>query len=236
MGGGAMGGGGYGGGMGVGGYGSGSGGYAGERRPMPAAREASYNGSGPPLPSREASLSMGNGRGDGRGGGGVGGVGVGGERGPGCAAPGLLPKSMSVSSSGGTAPTLDRTPSAGGNGAGGASGASFLSAPPLSAQSSMAHEANVAAVEALLPKEEARILRLDEDGKRLGNELVELRFQHCLLEDRALALERELDELGGLLAKSMSDRAHLDENGTLPPPSMMPDEAAHAAAATQPPR
>jgi len=84
------------------------------------------------------------------------------------------------------------------------------------------------AVESLLPAEEVRLLRLNEEGKRMSNELMELRFQHCVLEDKALLYDREIVHLQCLLDKSTADRAFLDAQGVLPPPSMMPSEAAAA--------
>jgi hypothetical protein len=120
--------------------------------------------------------------------------------------------------------TFERFQSANGGSAG-------LGPPKLEAPASLA---SLAAVEALLPPEEVRLLRLSDEGKRLSYELAEMRFHHAAIEDKAGALERELLHLDALITRSAADRAHLEAHGTLPLPSLMPDEAAHAAAAALP--
>ena len=57
---------------------------------------------------------------------------------------------------------------------------------------------------------------------------MELRFKHCLEEDKVLALETEIASLGGAVARSRSDRQHLEKYGTLPPPSSSSPPAAAA--------
>ena len=135
----------------------------------------------------------------------------------------MLP-SVHRSQSTSSMPSFERLQSANGGSAG-------LGPPKLEAQASLA---SLAAVEALLPPEEVRLLRMNEEGKRLSYELAEMRFHHAVLEDKAGALERELLHLDALIKRSAADRAHLEAHGTLPPPSLMPDEAAHAAAAALP--
>ena len=75
-----------------------------------------------------------------------------------------------------------------------------------------------------LPPAEASLLRLSEEAKRLANDLVDLRFRHYEVEDKASALERRQAQLDVLLGRSASDRAYLETNGELPPESHEPSD------------
>ena len=92
-------------------------------------------------------------------------------------------------------------------------------APAMGNPSSSAMAESKAALERALPREEAELLRLSDESKQLANELVEMRFKHCKADDAAGKIERQLIVLDTLIGRSQADRAHLEEHGTLPPPT-----------------
>jgi len=79
-----------------------------------------------------------------------------------------------------------------------------------------------AALEKLLPREEAELLRAADESRQLHNEMIELRFKHCAADDVASTLASEIALLDAVIEQSAADRAHLDAHGTLPPPSLPP--------------
>ena len=81
------------------------------------------------------------------------------------------------------------------------SGSSVMSATPPSAVAE-----GRSALESLLGPQEAMLLRLSDESKQLSNELVELRFKHCLADDAASVLGLRIDHLDTIINQSASDR------------------------------
>ena len=144
------------------------------------------------------------------GGGGMGGGGMGGGEAPSAA------RGPSFGGSHGGAPPVMGAPAPSSN-AGPLSGSS---APPaMGNPSSSAMAESRLALERALPREEAELLRLADESKQLANELVDLRFKHCKADDAASTIARQIIVLDTLIGRSLADRAHLEEHGTLPPPT-----------------
>ena len=59
-------------------------------------------------------------------------------------------------------------------------------------------------------------VRLGEEATRLSNELVDLRFRHWLADDAASAAEKRVAHVDALLARSASDRGHIEHHGCAP--------------------
>ena len=95
--------------------------------------------------------------------------------------------------------------------------------------SSQSFEERLAVLEACHQPRPA-LLRLNEEAKRLANDLVDLRFRHYEVEDKAGALERRQAQLDVLLGRSApSDPALLGNKRQLPPPAFAPAPAVPAA-------
>lgn len=127
----------------------------------------------------------------------------------------------------------------GGGGAGGvaAGGGGINTAPTLHAQSSASKGSSTVGVggssggavsaaaaetrstlEALLSPAEAHLLRLSEESKQLTNELVDLRFKHYGIDDKACRLQNEIRHLDVMIARAAADRQYLEKHGSLPLP------------------
>lgn len=136
-----------------------------------------------------------------------------------------------------------RQPSCGGGGGGGGAGGGgggggANAAPTLHAQLSMGSMGSSAAgmggsgggmasaaaaetrstLEALLSPAEAHLLRLSEESKQLTNELVDLRFKHYGIDDKACKLRNEIVHLDVRIARAAADRQYLETHGSLPLP------------------
>ena len=89
----------------------------------------------------------------------------------------------------------------------------------LSANANDAKEARKL-LERLVPPDEAHILRLQDEGRSLLNELAEMRFKHYELENNVQEAANEVAVLSAKIARSQADRAYLDAHGSLPPPEL----------------
>ena len=88
------------------------------------------------------------------------------------------------------------------------------------ANASAAAAESRAALEVLLPPAERELLRLNEESRTLTNELVDLRFKHYIVDDAHIRLANEVAQLSAVIDRTSSDRAYLEQHGSLPPPEI----------------